>query len=183
MKNYYYYLLILFFIASCNSNKNEVKKEKMKKEIKIVELNKKVTDSIVDPDFPNNSFKFNIDSTGYVLNSIFVYSDSKCIQKINSNKDIESNEFELIDWNFDGYKDISVVYNCGSGGCAYWIWNYIPKSNNYEYNKELSEVLGLEMDLKQKQIIFHHRFGDQDEYWRYYKYINNKLTLINIKNK
>ena len=46
------------------------------------------------------------------------------IQEIIANKSFEKKEFKLIDCNFDGYKDISVLYNCGSGGCAYWIWNY-----------------------------------------------------------
>ena len=68
------------------------------------------------------SFKFNVDSLGHLLKTIEVYSNNKHIQKIIANKEIERNEFQLIDWNFDGYKDISVLYNCGSGGCAYWIW-------------------------------------------------------------
>lgn len=37
-------------------------------------------------------------------------------------------KFGLIDWNFDGYKDITVLDNCGTGGCAYWIWNYSKRS-------------------------------------------------------
>ena len=166
------------FIVSCNLKQEEVPKEEVKKKIQIVELKDKISDSIVDSDFPKKSFKFNLDSTRNMLNSIYVYSDSKCIQKITTKKEIESIHFELIDWNFDGHKDISVLSNCGSGGCAYWIWNYIPKSDTYEYNKELSEVLGLEMDSKQKQIIFHYRFGYQDEYWKYYEYKDNKLVYI-----
>ena len=165
VKHFSIYLAI-FILISCNSN------NKQSSEITISK------DSLVNNGNPRYSYKFNVDSTGYILTSINIYSESKCIQKITTKKDIESKHFELIDWNFDGYKDISVLSNCGSGGCVYWIWNYNPNSGTYEYNKELSEVLGLEMDSKQKHIIFHYRFGDQDEYWKYYDYKNNKLVYI-----
>ena len=61
---------------------------------------------------------------------------------------------------------------------TYWIWNYDPKRGKYFYNKDLSEVLGLEMDSEQKLILFHYRGGDQEEYWDYYEYKNNELVYI-----
>ena len=84
----------------------------------------------------------------------------------------------MIDWNFDGYKDISVLSNCGSGGCSYWIWNYVPKSDKYVYNKRLSEYIGLERDPIKEQIIFHYRAGFQEEFWDYYKYEKSKLVFV-----
>jgi hypothetical protein len=88
------------------------------------------------------------------------------------------NEFQLIDWNFDGHKDISVLYNCGSGGCAYWIWNYSSKENRYIYNKELSEVLGLEIDTTDQYIVLHFRAGYSEENWDSLKYKDNKLIFV-----
>ncbi|MBG7610668.1 hypothetical protein IU405_00210, partial [Polaribacter sp. BAL334] len=111
------------------------------------------------------SFKFNTDSSGYYLKTINIYSDGILYQKINANKDIENKKFQLIDWNFDGFKDITVLNNCGSGGCSYWIWNYAPKYDKYIYNKELSEVLGLEIDTLNKFIVFHYRAGFHEEVW------------------
>ena len=67
------------------------------------------------------SYKFNFDSTGYFLNSIIIYSDFKKIQKISVNQMVEENKFQLLDWNFDGYKDISVLSSSGSGGSTYFI--------------------------------------------------------------
>jgi len=124
------------------------------------------------------SFKFNLDSTGYLLKTIYVYYNNKLEQKIIANKVIEQNKFELIDWNFDGYKDISVLYGCGSGGCNYWIWNYSPKLNKYIYNKELSDVIGLELDTFNQYIVFHYRAGFSEKNWDTLKYKDNKLSFV-----
>jgi len=124
------------------------------------------------------SFKFNIDSSGYLLKTINVYFENIQIQNIIADKEIQFKEFQLIDWNFDGMKDITVLNNCGSGGCAYWIWNYSPKTNKYIYNKELSGVLGLEIDTTDQFIVFHYRTGFSEEYWDSLRYINNKLQFV-----
>jgi hypothetical protein len=124
------------------------------------------------------SFKFDIDSSGSLLKTINVYSENILIQKITANKCFESNKFELIDWNFDGAKDITVLYNCGSGGCAYWIWNFSPLTNKFIFNKELSEVLGLERDTADQFIVFHYRTGYSEELWDSFKYVNNKLQFV-----
>jgi hypothetical protein len=124
------------------------------------------------------SFKFNTDSSGYYLKTINIYSDGILYQKINTNKDIENKKFQLIDWNFDGFKDITVLNNCGSGGCAYWIWNYSLEEEKYIYNKELSEVLGLEIDIPNKFIVFHYRSGYEAEIWDTLKYKNDKLIIV-----
>jgi hypothetical protein len=124
------------------------------------------------------SFKFNLDSAGDLLKTIGVYSSNKLVQRIIANKVIEQHKFELIDWNFDGYKDISVLSGCGSGGCTYWIWNYSPKLNKYIYNKELSEVIGLEIDTFNQYIVIHYRAGFSEENWDTLTYKNNKLSFV-----
>ncbi len=124
------------------------------------------------------SFKFNLDSTGNLLKTIRVYSGNKLVQRIIANKVIEHHKFELIDWNFDGYKDISVLYGCGSGGCNYWIWNYSPKLNKYIYNKELSEVIGLEIDSFNQYVVFHYRAGFSEENLDTLTYKDNKLSFV-----
>lgn len=123
------------------------------------------------------SFKFNVDTPEYILKTITIYSEKKVIQRIIANKEYGREEPQLIDWNFDGYKDITVNYNCGSGGCAYWIWNYSPTKKKYIYNKELSEVLGLEIDTANQYIVFHYRFGGEWEKWDSMKYKDNKLIF------
>ena len=124
------------------------------------------------------SFKFNADSSGYYVKTINIYTDNTLLQKITANKEIECKLFQLIDWNFDGFKDITVLNNCGSGGCAYWIWNYSQKEQKYIYNKELSEVLGLEIDIPNKYIVFHYRAGYPEEFWDTLQYKNDKLQFV-----
>jgi hypothetical protein len=126
----------------------------------------------------NIALKFIVDSTGYLLKSIRVYSDNTLIQNIMANKDIENIDFGLEDYNFDGYQDISVVARWGTGGIAYWIWIYSPKDRKFHYDNDLSDQLGLIVDESSKQIIINDRpimgeGGGTD----IYKYRNNKLVL------
>jgi hypothetical protein len=189
MKTIILYILIYLTFCSCNP-KNTDKKINLKAvEIDTSKITQReyLLDYFVEGDSiwtkaiegrPKLSYKFNLDSTGYILKSILVYSDAIKVQEIIANKDIEKKEFRLVDWNFDGHKDISVLYNCGSGGCAYWIWNYSPENGKYYFNKELSEVLGLEIDIAGKFIIFHYRAGYPEEYWDTLQYKKNKLTFV-----
>lgn len=186
MRPFVMYVFCCVFLSSCNSkdSKKDVIIKKVTSEYSEI-VNEKdytvLTDSIVTKSrvgVPQLCYKFNRDTSGIVLKSIIIYSDRKKIQEIKTSKLILNREYRLVDWNFDGHKDISVLYNCGSGGCAYWIWNYSPKSKKYYYNKTLSEVLGLEIDTTLKNIIFHNRMGFSEEVWDTMQYKNDKLTFI-----
>lgn len=169
-------LFVLFF--SCNK-KNENQKRDFKIKNKLdYEL---FEDSIVSTEKNGDKlcYKFNTDSTGYILKSIIIYSNSIKSQDIDVNMDIEKKEFKLIDCNFDGHKDIQVLLNCGSGGCSYALWNYSPKNGKYFYNKELSEYIGLNIDTISKKIIFHYRGGEDNEVIDTLEYVEGKLTPVN----
>jgi hypothetical protein len=185
-------LIIILLFYSCNLKKTELNNDNqpLKSELstdsipptKIDEIKSELyTDSIPPTKIDGMrslSFKFNTDSSGIILKTINVYSENKQIQKIVVDKVIERLNFELIDCNFDGYKDISVLDNCGSGGCAYLIWNYSSKKNRYIYNEKLSQILGLEIDTVNQYIVFHYRAGFPEEMWDSLKYINNKLSFV-----
>jgi len=181
MKKINFLFLILVFSVSCVQEKSKpvvVKKVTPPIEIKKkVEINDSIT-GYINPKLDLYSFKFITDTAHLELKKIKIYREGKLVQTINTSKMCENNQFSLIDWNFDGYKDISVIYNCGSGGCAYWIWNYSPKLKKFVYNSVLSEVLGLEMDSVSKYIIFHYRDGYAEEFADTSKYINNKLVFV-----
>lgn len=188
MKETVILIMVIIFCYSCTTenskSNNDIQVTKGSSQniaIENISLSKWKRDSIPPTRIYGDkslSFKFNIDSAGYLLKTINVYSENILIQKITANKYFESNEFQLIDWNFDGAKDITVLDNCGSGGCAYWIWNYSPTTNNFIFNNELSEVLGLEIDTVDQFIVFHYRFGYSEERWDSLKYINNKLQFV-----
>jgi hypothetical protein len=158
-------ICIVFCLITISFSCNKANKtEKFKKEIvapKKIVPNITFQDSIpsIKIDNQNLSFKFLVDTSGYILKKIIVKSNTKIVQSIYANKQIEFRKYSLIDWNFDGYKDITVLYNQGSGGTAYWIWNYNKQKNIFVYNTKLSEVLGLENDSINKKVLFNYREG------------------------
>ena len=192
MKTTVLFSILSIILFSCNSKPIEpagVESTMPKDSVKFVKKQKTeiqldyklLNDSIICNPIAGKeqlSYKFNLDSSGYFLKSIIVYSDFKKIQKITVNQMVEGNNFQLRDWNFDGYKDISVLSSSGSGGRTYFIWNYVPKSYRYSYNKTLSGYIGLEMDSISKYIIFHYRAGYPEEKWDTFSYINNKLHFL-----
>jgi len=188
MKVHILFSLLLISFYSCNINNKQLPKNDRSIIVDSSEAIIKfdisnilsVNDSIIGDKIAGNqlSYKFNVDSTGYILKSIFVYSDGFKIQEIIANKMAYDTKFGLIDWNFDGYKDISVLDNCGSGGCSYYIWNYSQESGKYYYNTKLSEWLGLEIDTTSKYIINHYRGGYETEWWDSLQYVNNKLKFV-----
>jgi len=184
-------ILILVFVCLCscnfkNSEKEKVRTSRTENTSRIKQQFNNTANYITDDSLvafkvdgaPQLGYKFNVDSSGYLLKSIIIYSDNIPIQIIDANKEIERKDFQLVDWNFDGYKDISVLYNCGSGGCSYWIWDYSKESGKYYYNNELSEHLGLEIDTISKFIIFHYRAGGNEEYWDSLQYNNKILSFV-----
>ncbi|MBI1837625.1 MAG: hypothetical protein HYR91_10225 [Flavobacteriia bacterium] len=88
--------------------------------------------------------------------------------------------FELIDWNFDGYKDLSILKEIASGGTVYEIWNFNKEKKQFVYNEEISNNF-IKVDTFQKQIIFYYRGGSGIESWSYYKYKNDKLVFDSEK--
>lgn len=127
---------------------------------------------------PELNYKFNFDTSAYLLESIVIYDGEKEIQRIFADKDCAESGFKLIDCNFDGYRDISVLAACGSGGCTYWIWNYDPRSHSFQYNKELSGIIGLEIDTANRHVVFHYRAGYPEENWDTFVYEANRLTFL-----
>jgi hypothetical protein len=174
-------LIITVLLASCRQEKTD-KLPNSKDELHVSQDDKTTkNDSIsgfINPELGLFSFKFNVDYTQNQLTDIRICKDGTLFQVIDANKELLGYEFKLIDWNFDGYKDITVLYNCGIGGSSYYIWNYSPKSKKFIYNKILSEVIGLKIDYISKNIIIHYRAGYAEESIDTFEYTNDKLTFI-----
>lgn len=187
-------ITLLFFcsIISCQNAKKmkvsndlkEIKELKKKKEVKFKdETQTKIykSDSIRDITIGKNqkfSFKFISAKDSLHLMKIKIYQDENLIQTIETNKVTHRKQYQFIDWNFDGFLDITVLSNCGSGGCTYWIWNYDPEMKKFVYNKLISGYIGLEIDHDLEQIIFHYREGWRHEFWSFKKYEGEKLKLV-----
>jgi hypothetical protein len=84
------------------------------------------------------SLKLNVDPNNEIDKYIQVYLNGQKHQKIEFSDYVEGNYIQLIDWNFDGYRDISVVYSSGSGGISYMIYNFNPIKGTFVKDKNLS---------------------------------------------
>jgi hypothetical protein len=174
--------LIVFSSVSCKHEK--VKTVATAKKEVPVETKKETVenDSIsgeIHPKLGVFNFKFITDTAHLQLKKIKIYHEGKLFQTIRTNKESYGDDkYGLIDWNIDGYKDISVLWNRGAtGNSAYWIWSYSPRKNKFVYNKELSGA-GVLIDSTAKYVIFHWRNGCEYEFWDSCKYINNKLHTV-----
>ena len=176
-------LLPILIILSCNSETSIKSSNLSSEEPEKENINKSYLDSIPEVEIGKGvffSFKFDLDSSRYSLDGFKVYQKGKLIHNITYDG-FSFYEYDLIDWNFDGYKDISILDHCGSGGCAYYIWNYIPQENGFKLNQELSGYLGLERDSVNQWIIFHYRAGYTEEMWSVKKYVAD--TLFPVRNR
>ena len=163
-------LLIFIILCGCQVNNPKTKAEWWLEGDSIISQPKEGKHQVV--------YKFNLDCTRNKLKSITVISNTIVQQEIIANKDIMSKSFSLIDWNFDGHKDITVLSNSGSMGASYWIWNYSPTKKEYYYNDQLSDRPGLEIDTLSKLIVFHIRTGAETESWDSLQYNGNQLKFI-----
>ena len=178
MKNYRILFSAVFVLLAFGCNNREKKNDKINS---INYKNNQASINIIPRikfDKTYFSFQLNYNSTGYFLNKIEVYSDDKIHQIIKVNKIVESKKMSFVDWNFDGYKDITIINSQGSGGTNYSIWCYNANDKKFIYNSDLSDTLGLEIDSISKYIIFHYRAGWQEEYWDTLKYNKSKLVFI-----
>ena len=113
------------------------------------------------------------------MKKILIYSSNQLVQTIEHNG--ECLDFELMDWNFDGYNDISVLFDAGAtGNTSYRVWFYNVKKQKFEINKDFLEGNNF-IDTVKKRIVHHYREGSSFEFWGYYKYKNEKLILDHSK--
>jgi hypothetical protein len=183
------FVLNLFLIFSCNnaqqedckSHKSEASSSDFLTSEKQKQAYRFINDSLYFDGAKSDSmmsFKFNFTADSTLLKSIVIYRGHTIFQNINANKSVYLKNICLRDWNFDGFNDISVLDECGSGGLSYWIWLYNTKSRRFIYNDELSKVWGLEMDSISKYIVRHFRAGAPEESWDTFKIKNDKLIFI-----
>jgi len=184
---YLKYLLLIMLMNACSANNQEEETEEH-------------TDSVVfklpegenTPHITYDTFMFNkvngikkfkiittVDTDNYWLYAIRIFSDTSLLQTIDYNEGRDGRDITLIDWNNDGYKDITSIWSSGSAGTGYLIWDYSKKDKKFIFDKLLSDKIGLELDSVKHRIVFNVRGGWFTQYIDTLKYKNNKLELIN----
>lgn len=91
----------------------------------------------------------------------------------------ENHTIDMIDVNFDGYKDMMIYSHDGGAGpnSGYNFYIYHPKNKKYIYNETLSELTQTQVDIETKTIRSAWRNGAAEHGYEEYKWINGKLTM------
>jgi hypothetical protein len=117
----------------------------------------------------------------FTLSSIDVFIDKQKQQTITHNEEFV--KIEWIDWNFDGYKDLSILENAGAtGNTSYSVWLFNPMNKKFEKNEYLNSKSSF-IDTVKHFVISHHREGADFEFWEYYKFEKSKLIFDHSKKK
>ena len=99
---------------------------------------------------------------------------------VTSESELIKNLLTPIDANFDGYKDLQILSNCGAtGNCSYDFFLYDPVTSQFVHNEFLTNNLcSPEFDAKKKQITTHSNGSASDWQNETYQYEDGHYTLI-----
>lgn len=87
--------------------------------------------------------------------------------------------FEVVDMNFDGYKDIRLIHNAGvTGNNQYNAWLYSKTTGNFVYSDVLTYLSTAKFDTANKIIKTHNREGGPYQEVNFYKYFGNSLKKV-----
>lgn len=128
--------------------------------------------------YPNISGLFELIPTytdDFTLSTIDVFIDKQKQQTITHNEEFV--KIEWLDWNFDGFKDLSILEDAGAtGNTSYSVWLFNPLNKKFEKNKDLNSKSSF-IDTVKHFVISHHREGADFEFWEYYKFEKSKLIF------
>lgn len=86
--------------------------------------------------------------------------------------------FQAEDINFDGYKDIKLIYNCGVTGNEWWVyWLFDSKTGTFVFNEGLSRLNSPYPDPATKRIVTFYHGGYMTHTEKMYEIKNNVLIL------
>ncbi len=111
---------------------------------------------------------------------IYKASKGKLIQTLDENDFELAVQFDIGDYNFDGYKDIYLKDRCAiSDNCAGHVFLYKPSTGKYKLAKEFENLTTIRISKTKKRIYSLNR-SQAGASWQFdvYKYIRKKLTLI-----
>jgi hypothetical protein len=122
----------------------------------------------VDLFLPRHSLKFHLPDR-----KIYLYGnyeeDGEPFQALPLSEEVDYEEgyyvenpeanFSILDFNFDGHKDISVIRVSGTTNVWYDIYLFDPDTDMFTKNEQLSEVAAPEVDSVKRVINFHNNGG------------------------
>jgi hypothetical protein len=85
----------------------------------------------------------------------------------------------VVDANFDGYKDLQILIQCGgTGNCSYNFYLYDPKAGQFVLDKFLSDLSTPSFDAAKKQVTSSSNSSYADWQSATYQYKDGQYTLI-----
>jgi len=140
----------------------------------------------INPDLPVLVFHFpgNEDNT---FGNIEIQEESgKVIQTIENETDPgmvmpakAETVLRVVDANFDGYKDLQLLSNCGAtGNCSYDFYLFDPAAGRFVHNGFLSNLTTPLFEASTKQVITSSNGSAWDWQKETYQYQGGKYTLI-----
>lgn len=86
------------------------------------------------------------------------------------------------DLNFDGYLDLMLEYDYGSGGSWSYVWLFSPKTKKFFYHDELSKLSELTPDSSTRTLTTMEQSGACCGTECGYQFVKGKLVQISEKN-
>lgn len=176
-------ILLITLLLNC-SNKNKDQKFKTDSHNNLVKM------ETSSPNFRYNIFS-NEDSLHIYYDSILVIdANGYNIQSISLNDQnewghLETNKQEefpiyLEDYNFDGFKDLSVTRQISPMANIFSsFWLFDSKQNKFIYNELLSALNSPSFDSLKKEITCSYKTGlNEPVIEEIYKWVNNKLVRL-----
>jgi hypothetical protein len=185
---------ICLYFVSCTKSSEE--KNASADSLSTDSANTAVVDALADSSskisFSSNGSSFNIriDTAKKIMN-VFNGNEQTPFQVIDFSEAFENMSFsdffkrptaytELEDLNFDGYQDLKIPSNQGSGGIWYDVYLYDPAVKKFIRNKELGEMASLWADSANKTIYMRSVGGWAGAIYnaRMYQWKNNKPYML-----
>ncbi len=86
--------------------------------------------------------------------------------------------FEVKDYNFDSYKDVSLLSAWGPGVRTWIVWIYMPDKKIFETNEFYSDLNLPKINTTKRELQVYYNNGDKEEIISTYKFYSNKYHLI-----
>jgi hypothetical protein len=129
------------------------------------------------PGQPDNTFgdlEITDEATGKEIQTIQNSTDPSAVAPASV-----KNLVTLVDANFDGYRDLQILLQCGAtGNCSYNFYVYDPKTQEFVYNTFLSGLVTPSFDTVKKQVMTSSNSSASDTQSETYQYKDGQYTLI-----
>ncbi|MDR5750385.1 MULTISPECIES: XAC2610-related protein [unclassified Caballeronia] len=92
-------------------------------------------------------------------------------------------EAKFIDLTFNGYTDLLILRDRGASQEFYDVYLYSREKDAYIYNKRLSDIPCLDIDLKRKELVGQCFHASACENWEEYYSVSPKGTISLVERK